>query len=332
MRSTATATRALHFVGQRFFSMKNNNSMIPPAFVQEYSQATRRTSRAAYSSLTRSNSYFLNGSVTATSRNFSAASTDGSFSLPSGADILETFGPEKSSAFEGNDVSTAMEMLSRADAVCFDVDSTVIQEEGIDVLADSLGRGEEVAAWTAKAMDGDTKFEDALAARLSIIQPSINDIKKCLEENPLQLSPGVDTLIKSLMERGTDVYLVSGGFRIMIEPLAEKLGLPKENIVANTILFDEDGNYAGFDSNEPTSADLGKPKALTQIKEANGYECMIMVGDGATDAQAKPPAAAFVGFGGVAVRDAVRAKACWFVRDFEDMITVVNKFPHNSPN
>ena len=52
---------------------------------------------------------------------------------------------------------------------------------------------------------------------------------------------------------------------------------------------------------------------------------MIMVGDGATDAQAKPPADAFIGFGGVVVRDAVKAKACWFVRDFETMIDIVSR-------
>ncbi|KAL9191448.1 hypothetical protein ACHAXT_001154 [Thalassiosira profunda] len=213
-----------------------------------------------------------------------------------------------------------MEMLAKADAVCFDVDSTVIDEEGIDVLADTLGKGPEVAAWTAKAMEGDTKFEDALAARLKIIEPSRNDIAACLEKHPLRLSPGVDKLVDALHKRGTDVFLVSGGFRLMIEPVAERLGC----IYANTILFDEKGDYTGFDATEPTSADQGKPKALRTIKAKHGYETMVMVGDGATDAQAKPPADAFIGFGGVVVRDAVKEKACWFVTDFEAMIDIVN--------
>ena len=220
----------------------------------------------------------------------------------------------------------AMEMLAKADAVCFDVDSTVIDEEGIDVLADTLGKGPEVSAWTAKAMDGNIKFEDALAARLEIIKPSQSDIESCLAKHPLRLSPGVDRLVTALQSRGTHVYLVSGGFRLMINPVAETLGVSLENIYANTILFDGEGNYAGFDSNEPTSADQGKPKALRMIKEKFGYETMIMVGDGATDAQAKPPADAFIGFGGVVVREAVKEKACWFVRDFETMIDIVSKF------
>ena len=193
-------------------------------------------------------------------------------------------------------------------------------------MADSLGKGKEVSEWTKKAMDGNTKFEDALAARLAIIEPSKQAIEKCLLDNPLQLSPGVETLINSLIERGTDVYLVSGGFRIMIEPLARTLCVAKENIYANTILFDENGGYTGFDRDEPTSADMGKPKAVQQIKDKNGYKTIVMVGDGATDAQAKPPADAFVGFGGVAIRDAVREKACWYVYDFEDMIKITKSF------
>jgi phosphoserine phosphatase len=253
---------------------------------------------------------------------------DRSFSTTA-ADIMSHF---KGKELEGRNIESAMMALANADAVCFDVDSTVIQEEGIDVLADSLGKGEEVSAWTRKAMEGDTKFEDALAARLDIIQPSRASILKCLEDHPLELSPGVERLVELLMENGTDVYLVSGGFRIMIEPVAKTLCIAKDNIVANTIFFDEEtntGEYAGFCRDEPTSADMGKPKAVQMIKDEFGYKTVVMVGDGATDAQAKPPADAFIGFGGVAVRDAVREKACWFVHDFQGMIDVVEKFGRN---
>ena len=231
--------------------------------------------------------------------------------------------PSSPTPHEGNDVARAMEFLSKADAVCFDVDSTVVDEEGIDVLADALGFGPEVAAWTARAMGGDVKFEDALAARLDIIRPSRDDISSCLGGHPLRLTPGVADLVGALHRRGTHVYLVSGGFRLMIEPVARMLGVSEDRIYANTILFDDDGKYAGFDAAEPTSADGGKPRALAEIKARHGYGTMVMVGDGATDAQAMPPADAFIGFGGVITREAVRERACWFVRDFRDMIDIV---------
>ncbi|KAL7471853.1 hypothetical protein ACHAXS_012158 [Conticribra weissflogii] len=246
--------------------------------------------------------------------------------IPDGNSILSSYQQQSTSPLIGNNIPLAMETLARANAVCFDVDSTVITEEGIDVLAETLGKGPEVSAWTSKAMDGNIKFEDALAARLDIIRPSRKDIEKCLEMHPLRLSHGVDTLVKALQKRGTEVFLVSGGFRLMIEPVAEVLGVKRDHIYANTILFDDSGNYAGFDATEPTSADQGKPKALGMIKEKYGFDKMVMVGDGATDAQACPPADAFIGFGGVIVREAVKEKACWFVEDFETMIDIVNKY------
>jgi phosphoserine phosphatase len=241
-----------------------------------------------------------------------------------GNDILATFSYTRS--FHGQNVANAMEALANADAVCFDVDSTVIAEEGIDVLADFLGKGQQVAELTRKAMEGSTKFQDALKMRLDLLKPSKQSIQDCLEATPLQLTPGVESFIETLVMANIDVYLVSGGFRIMIEPIARQVCVAKTNIYANTILFDNDGNYSGFDETEPTSADMGKPKALERIKKKGNYRTMVMIGDGATDAQAKPPADAFIGFGGVVERQAVKDKACWFVTDFQDLQHVVEQF------
>ena len=83
--------------------------------------------------------------------------------------------------------------------------------QGIDVLAAHLGAGEAVSAWTSKAMDGNVKFEDALAARLDIIKPSKSDIEDCLEKHPFEFTPGLENLVKALHEKNVDVWLVSGG-------------------------------------------------------------------------------------------------------------------------
>jgi phosphoserine phosphatase len=244
-------------------------------------------------------------------------------------------------AVMGQDVAGAMHALATADAVCFDVDSTVIQEEGIDVLAAYLGKGEQVAALTATAMEGGMKFQDALSARLDLLRPTKQQILDCLEQHPFQLTPKVQELIRTLQSVNKDVYLVSGGFRIMIEPVAAKLHIPVGNIVANTILFDAaTGAYTGFDAAEPTSQDMGKPRALRQIQQQlqlqlqNGtaYSTMVMIGDGATDAQAKPPAQTFIGFGGVAVRDKVKLCADWFVTDFDDLLHILEHYSSSSTN
>lgn len=250
-----------------------------------------------------------------------STSTDAEISPDS---LLESFSSDQ---LLGNSIGDAMYALYKADAVCFDVDSTVINEEGIDVLADFLGKGEAVSKLTAAAMEGGMKFEDALEARLDLLEPSRQQILDCLEAHPLELTPGVADLVEALHSKNVDVFLVSGGFRIMIEPVAEILQISSDtNIVANTIHFEYggEGKYAGFCRDEPTSQDMGKPKALEGIREKNpSYETMVMVGDGATDAQAKPPAKAFIGFGGVIEREPVKEKADWFVTNFEDMTKIV---------
>lgn len=111
----------------------------------------------------------------------------------------------------------------------------------------------------------------------------------------------------------------------MIEPVADQLGIPKERIFANTILFNDDGSYSGFDASEPTSADGGKPAVIQSLKNACGYSPIVMIGDGATDMQAKPPADAFIGFGGVVVRDTVREGADLFISEFAEITTAVRE-------
>lgn len=246
-------------------------------------------------------SVFVRGSKADFSRNFCASSS---------ADKEEL-------------IMRAKELLVQAQAVCFDVDSTVINEEGIDVLASHMGAGDAVAELTANAMGGTMKFEDALADRLALIKPTNQDIIDCLEKHPLELTKGVKELVMLLHERDVKVFLVSGGFRSMIYPVAEELGIPAHRVYANTIIYGEDGQYKTFDDEEPTCRDGGKAVVIQRLKDDHGYSPVIMVGDGATDLQSRPPADAFIGFGGVAQRQVVEEEADWFVTNFEDVSAVL---------
>jgi phosphoserine phosphatase len=230
-----------------------------------------------------------------------------------------------SSSRIGLNIDAAKNALRVADAVCFDVDSTVIGEEGIDVLAGHLGLYDMVSAVTHTAMQGNMPFQEALRQRLEVMKPTRQHITSCLQHHPATLTPGVVNVIATLHARQTHVYLVSGGFRLMIEPVAERIGISKDRIIANTLWFDDDGTYRGFDTNEFTSRDMGKPAALQYLKDTHGYQTMVMIGDGATDAQAKPPATVFIGFGGVVVREAVKNKADWFITDFNDILSILNE-------
>jgi phosphoserine phosphatase len=206
-----------------------------------------------------------------------------------------------------------------AQAVCFDVDSTVSPDEGIDVLAAHAGKGQHVARLTAKAMGGSIPFEVSLRERLELIRPSRELIESCLAAHPPRLTHGIAELVATLRTRGVRIHLVSGGFEPMIMPVAKLLGITADHVHANAITFDEDGDYAGFAAERPTARSGGKAAVLGKLKGTFKYSPLIMVGDGATDLEARPPADAFIGYGGVVVREKVKTGADWFITDFREL-------------
>ncbi len=224
----------------------------------------------------------------------------------------------------GNAVAAARAVLRAAQAVCFDVDSTVCTEEGIDVLAAFAGVGEQVSALTRTAMNGNVRFEDALAQRLALIRPSAELLTRCLRAHPPQLSPGIAGLMEKLRARGATVWLISGGFRQMIAPAARQLGINDEHIIANVLRFADDGSFVDFDPSVPTARSGGKALALAQLRAQFGYAQLVMIGDGVTDMEARPPADAFIGYGGVVVREKVKAGADWFVTDFTELLRALD--------
>lgn len=221
--------------------------------------------------------------------------------------------------------SDVLDLIQKSSAFCFDVDSTVCVDEGIDEFAAYLGKGEEVAAMTAAAMGGNVSFREALDNRLQVMQPTKSSIEQFVTENPPKLSAGIKNLFDTLRQNGKNVYLVSGGFRHMINPVADLLDVPRENVFANDILFEDDGSYDTFDPNEFTSKAGGKADAVKHIKKKDGHAVMAMVGDGATDLESRAHGGAdvFIGYGGVQVRDTVAENADWFIIEFDDLIQVL---------
>jgi len=211
----------------------------------------------------------------------------------------------------------------RVQAVCFDVDSTVIPHEGLDLVAELCGRP--VSALTQQAMAGSIPFEKALEQRLDHIRPTRADIDRCIQTYfaPPALVAGVHELTQLLLARGVLVFLVSGGFELMVHHVADALGLPRSHVFANRLIFsdgDAEGRYLGYDPEAFTSRSGGKAAAVAHIKHHYRCDVVAMIGDGMTDAEARPPADIFIGFGGVVVRESVRAKSDEFIESFEPLL------------
>jgi len=236
-----------------------------------------------------------------------------------------------SSSNHSGSVEHAKQTLLEADAVFFDVDRTVVKTEGIDLIGRCFGVMKEISELTHRAMNGNMKFQDAMAERLQLLADNgmtQDSFDNCLKtEGRPRWSPGIQALVSRLKEMGKDVYLVSGGFRTMIRPIAEALQIPDSMVYANTITFDADGRYTGFDRKAPTSRSGGKPAVLREVKQKKHYQAMIALGDGATDLdmQTSGPAKAFIGYGGVVAREKVKRNADWFIYSFQELLGILPK-------
>lgn len=164
--------------------------------------------------------------------------------------------------------------------IVMDVDSTLIQDEVIDLLADRAGRGAEVARITEAAMRGDLDFTDSLRQRVETLaglpESVIADV-----QSALRLTPGARTLVRTLKALGFHICLVSGGFRQVIEPLAVELGI--DRVRANELDISA-GALTGRVSGEIVDR-RGKLRALEEF--ATEFQVplsqVIAVGDGAND-------------------------------------------------
>lgn len=212
---------------------------------------------------------------------------------------------------------------------CYIIFFFIIKDEAIDEFAKYLGCGEKVSNCTKNAMSGSMTFREALKIRLDIMKPTKEQFMRYVDNYEPLLTKDIINLIKALQIKGAKVYLVSGGFRKIIIPVAKLLGINETNIYANEIIFDDKGNYIGFDKNEYTSdsgnENVGKAGVCKMLKKKYGYKNLVMIGDGATDAEACPPADAFIGFGGNVIREPVVKLANWYVYDFKTLIDELKK-------
>ena len=161
-----------------------------------------------------------------------------------------------------------------------DVDGTLIRQEGIDLLAQEAGVGEKVAEITAQAMNGELDFAASLEARVALLKGLETSIfPKILEQ--IEVTPGAESLITELHQRGYKVGLVSGGFHEVIDTIARSLGI---DLVRANRLQVSDGHLTGKVLGEIITPERKKESLLTWAKENHVPQSQtIAMGDGAND-------------------------------------------------
>ena len=161
-----------------------------------------------------------------------------------------------------------------------DVDSTLIQQEVIELLADYAGVMPEVKTITEQAMSGELDFKQSLERRVGLLEGLSDEIFQWLKPQ-IELTPGVQELIAAVHGLGGKIGAVSGGFSQVLEPLANEIGL--DYWMANSLEV-LDGKLTGCLVGPVIDAEA-KATALRSWATESGIsiEKTIAIGDGAND-------------------------------------------------
>ena len=203
--------------------------------------------------------------------------------------------------------------------IVLDVDSTLIENEVIELLADAAGSGVSVAEITARAMNGEVDFEESLRARVATLaglpESVFGEVGRLV-----RITPGVSAMIAGVRAAGGRVAVVSGGFHEIIDPVAAQLGLDYwranrlevvDGVLTGRLVGPIIDAEAKADTLREWAADFGVPLA-----------CTVAVGDGANDLPMMAITGLAVGFDAKApVRD--EADVLMDVRDLSQLLPLL---------
>ena len=203
----------------------------------------------------------------------------GEFTLPARPDNFETVWADLQK--QGIDLCLQPSEGRKKKMLLADMDSTMIQQECIDELAEEAGVGERVKEITARAMNGELDFDGALTERVGLLKGlPVSVIDKVLAER-ITLMPGGPKLLATMKADGAYCALVSGGFTMFTAKVAAKLGFDENR--ANTLLTD--GDTLSGEVGRPILGREAKVQALEEITAKLGISEaeVLAVGDGAND-------------------------------------------------
>lgn len=187
------------------------------------------------------------------------------------------------SSDEGFDISLQEDTMYRRcrRLICFDMDSTLIQTECIDQLAERAGVGDKVRAITERAMRGEIDFNESFRERVALLKGLDVSVMQDIADH-LPITEGVGRMMEVLKRAGFKTAILSGGFTFFGDYLKRKFGF--DYVYANELEVGPDGkltgNYVGDIVDGKRKAEL--LKLIAQVENVNIAQT-IAVGDGAND-------------------------------------------------
>ncbi|MGE3319357.1 MAG: phosphoglycerate dehydrogenase [Candidatus Berkiella sp.] len=213
----------------------------------------------------------------------------------------------------------------------FDFDSTFIQVESLEILADiALSKHPEKAERlqaihriTEQAMQGRYSYRESLIERMKLLDLAPHHLPEALLLLSQKITPSFLRNKTFFQQNAGNIHIITGGFIEIVWPIVSSFGIMREHIHANRLIYNSDGDILGFDSNQLLAQDQGKVKLVSKLPLKGD---VIMIGDGYTDYEVKAAglASTFVVLTENVTRDSVVEVADAVINELEGLFVTCN--------
>ncbi len=213
-----------------------------------------------------------------------------------------------------------------------DFDSTIVGIETLEYLADIVLANNpnkkqiinKISNYTDLAMNGQIPFEKSLEKRLELMDIYKSDINDLVQKVVKKIDKSLISNLDFFKNNISNIYIVSGGFKSIIEPVMNVATSMKWKVYANDLIYDKDEKLIGVDLDNPLSKAFGKVNVLKSLNFKND---IIIVGDGYTDYELKKYKIAkyFLAYTKYIHRDSVVLKSDQKCNNFDQVINFLKK-------
>jgi phosphoserine phosphatase len=196
--------------------------------------------------------------------------------------------------------------------VIFDCDGTLSTIEGIDVLAEHNGMGQEVCDLTQEAMTRSGMNPELYRKRLELVNPTEEQVVALGKEYYANRVEDVEQVIQILKRLNKALFILSAGVYPAVKEFGKLLEIAEDNVIAVHLQFNERGNYAGYDHHSPLGYTNGKRAIMAELNKTQ--PAIAFVGDGLNDIEAKELVQRFIGYGGKFYRQVMSDRSDYYIR------------------
>lgn len=211
-----------------------------------------------------------------------------------------------------NDSHPSWQLNEPVTAIVFDCDGTLSRIEGINELARMNHVASPIRTMTDLAMGSSGLNPELYKKRLQLVSPKKDQLTDLGKMYFQKLVPDAASVIKIFKRFNKSIYIVSAGLFPAVAQLGAQLDIPKENIFAVDLKFDNQGHYITFDDSSPLVHHEGKRHVIEQIKQT--HPRVIHIGDGSNDCSVYDLVVRLIGYGGIFYREAIVSLFHYYIR------------------